>query len=1253
MCNHQYLIKLFKTLYTVLALVLLVPVSYAATDLADRPLFSGSTVPGNVAIAISAEFPTPLGSAYTGSYNNATDYIGYFDFKKCYTYHSDANVELRYFQPVTGVVTLNHQCNAQWSGNFLNYALTQTIDPFRKALTGGYRSVDTADTTVLEKAYASGQGGGVNTPTIGANANLYTPFPWASLSVRISGLGKTFRITGNGDLNSAGVEINGLMPVNPPTNNVYFLYARANVCVIGQLEDNCTQYGANYKPTGLIQKNSAKLNFAALGYLNDSSNNPQRDGAVLRAAMGQVGPLQTNPNAVSTANPKAEWDANTGIFNINPDPNAANASGVTNSGVINYLNKFGLAAQSFKTYDPVSELYYTASRYYRNKGNVASYTNNLNAGRIDGFPVITNWDDPVKYSCQANFIIGIGDTNSWNDGNLPGSIQRNGEPAIPPEVNADLGNGDMSPAATQIVNNLNVTTATDRVGAIQGIGNTLTTNYTGASGATYLMAGMAYDLHTRDMRPDFTGKQTVTTYWLDVLESGFRNDGGTRFNAFYLAAKYGGFDVPANYDPYSAAVTPLTVVQWDKTGAANGGADGDPDNYFRANNPALMIKSLGTAFDKIVNSLQEFSSSFVSPTNTIKNGTITYASSYSNVGWIGEVTASTTTLVGKVETSTLAWNASDRLDTKIALNAGTGWDTSRLITTAKCTPSTLGQQTCTPIPFRLANLSASQTTDLGATNTQQTLNFLRGDRSNEDTATVTNNLYRKRLKALGDIGNSKVIPVGSPNEDYSDAFNPGYSSFKSSYANRSTVVYVGANDGMLHAFNGAATGAATDGAELFAYIPNATFKGPNNIASIDGLVQLSSKTYDHRYYVDATPIVRDVNFGGGNSDWHSLLISGLGKGGKSYFAIDVTDPASMTTENAVASKVKWEFTHIDMGFTYDIPLIVKTARDGWVAVFTSGYNNTDGKGYFFVVKLADGSLIQRIPVNDINQTAGTDAGLAHVGPFIADKYVGIADAAYAGDLLGNVWRLDLRDPGVGNAYPAPLRFAMLTDANGTAQPVTTAPVVNVDARTSKRYVFVGTGKLLATSDINNTQLQTFYGINDGTSAVFSTTATLPTTPTLVTFPIQRANLNNDSTTMLAGIGTAPTNPMGYYVDLGAGPNAVPYRVNVELTSGAGSIAFIANLTEGDACNPGGSYKTYALDYGTGKSTITVGGALVSNLDGLGLGTGVSISNFDDGVSQSVEIRTSNNGGGGGGGGSLSTPGSSIKQLNWRELPTLN
>ncbi|WP_128083111.1 hypothetical protein [Collimonas arenae] len=145
--------------------------SYADVTLFDQPIFTSTVVPGNLMLPLSVEYPTALSQAYpytSNPYTPTTTYLGYFDGGKCYTYVANTTTPASsYFQPYGNATS--HACtststNPLWSGNWLNWAAMQTIDSFRWALTGGYRSVDTATSTILEKAYASGQGGNGETP---------------------------------------------------------------------------------------------------------------------------------------------------------------------------------------------------------------------------------------------------------------------------------------------------------------------------------------------------------------------------------------------------------------------------------------------------------------------------------------------------------------------------------------------------------------------------------------------------------------------------------------------------------------------------------------------------------------------------------------------------------------------------------------------------------------------------------------------------------------------------------------------------------------------------------------------------------------------------------------------------------------------------------------------------------------------------------------------------------------------------------
>lgn len=1255
---ENIMFKHIKKIFTLL--ILAYPLfSIAATDLADKPILTGNSVPGNVAITISAEFPTALTYAYAGTitYSTSTEFIGYFDPKKCYSYDT-AN---HYFIPAA--LASAHTCSSKWSGNFLNWATMQSLDPFRQTLTGGNRIQDTASLTVLEKAWSSGQGGYQNRVASISGKTLIgqsTPFSnWSNFYIRIDMLGNKIWYTGSTSPNVTSANTLALVASTTvvadttadssaaASNKIYQKFGRVKVCdALVALESNCFQYpNGNYKPTGLIQNNAMKLRFSAFGYLADPAHmsdngftgsyttagetrNQNLQGGVLRAKMASLGPMLPVAGSLPITNPNPEWDGNTGIFITNPDSASANLtasnnglalSTVPNSGVINYLNKFGSTAGKYKVFDRTAELYYAAIRYFKNLPNVPAYTDMVGYTTaekqvlIDGFPIITAPVDPINYSCQANFIIGIGDNNTYAAGNLPGSLLTSG--TVPPQVTSD--------------STVDVSIATNRVGALEGLGNIGNSN-------TLLMGGLAFDSHTRDIRSDWTGSQTISTYWLDVLESGFVAE-----NQYVLATKFGGFDVPAGYNPCSTSApctTPPTIpttttgdVTWDKNG------DGIPDNYFMANNPLAMQIGLTNAFADILSKLSGSSNTFAVASPSVQAGAMSFATSYRADTWTGNVVGNTVAFTGDIPVETVAWNASAKLDTQ---GAGTGWDTARKIATSICSAGSSGTQTCIGTPFRPANL-ASLASNFAALTANQTnaINFLRGDASN--TGSLGTASFRSRAHLLGDIVNSKVVAVGPPRAPYTEDFNPGYLAFKNSAVNasRTTVAYVGANDGMLHAFNGVPAG----GNELFAYVPNAVIKGPTNTPFVNGVAALAQPVYDHKYFVDATPAIQDVDFG--SSNWHSILVGGLGKGGKAYYALDVTNPAGITSEGSLSSNVLWEFTHNNMGYSYDTPLIIKTLKYGWTVILTSGYNNADGKGYFFLVNPKTGALLESISTGE--GTITNDAGLAHVNAFVADARNFLVDAAYAGDALGNVWRLDLSGTG---AIPAPKKIA----AFGSTQPITVSPVIEIDKSTLKRYVFVGTGRILADSDVNSTQEQYFYAILDGTqTAPFldGTEGKGPSTlPSGASFPVTPPQMVDDTNTITTtGAIADSTKPMGYYVDLGTNGTS-PYRVNVEMISSAGVIAFAANSLGGNACSPSGNNKLYALTYGGGKSVILDASSnYLSSFVGTGLATSVSffrqdgstttrinISN-DTGTSTSIQVNASSATG--------------FTPLNWRELPT--
>jgi type IV pilus assembly protein PilY1 len=1053
------------------------------------------------------------------------------------------------------------------------------------------------------------------------------------------------------------------------------------------LESNCKQYGSVYKPEGLMQEYAMQLRFGAFGYLNDPTD--LRDGGVMRAKLGSIGPLTPVPGSTAVTNASAEWSSTTGQLAANPDSASASqttsdasAAGfavtVSNSGVINYLNKFGkLTTNPYKSKDPVGEMYYAATRYFRNQGNVASYSSLAGAADqptlarwIDGFPVIRNWTDPIQYSCQKNFILGIGDVYTHYDNNLPGTVLTSSpaiEPTMPSEVSGDTA--------------VNVTTATNMVGTLEGISNLGSTRTGSASHGSYYIAGLAYDAHTKDIRSDLTGQQTISTYWLDVRE----NQTYLSKNQYWLAAKYGGFDVPSGFDPYATSngTSTLASTTWTRPGQTVG-ADSRPNNYFIASDPQAMADGLRAAFARIASENEAASTTAFSTTTAkvTRTGTASYATKYNPRDWTGDVEASEITFNQYgVPELTSRWSAAT------LLNATT--PTNRKIVTC-CT------STGAALPFRATDLAAatlhartnygSFTNVPGVTGAQTASNYvdyLRGVRTMETS--YSGGIYRSRAGVLGDIVGSRANPVGKPSFPYADLFNAGYSTFKTSYASRKTVVYVGANDGMLHAFGGTLpvsgtcpTG-GTCGNELFAYIPSFAYGANNTIAADRGLASLGNPNFSHRFLVDGTAQNFDVDFFNTPSptatanDWRTILIGGLGKGGNGYYALDVTDPSAWTSETAVAGKVLWEFTDSRMGQSYGEPVVVKTRKYGWTAILPSGYNNSDGKGYLFLVNPRTGALLEAIETSEGSTTAPLN--LAHINAYVPSFRDFTADSVYAGDLRGNVWRFDLT--GTPTAYPAPTKIATLVDGAGNAQPVTTRPLIELDPSSNKRYVVVATGRLMADSDIGNMQRQTVYVIADGTSGAgeFYTSSTLPSG---ASFPVGRSQLNNNSNP-LTGIGSSPTQVMGWYLDLLVPTSGPSERVNTDMTANLGSILVAVNQPDGQACQGGGTGRLLGLRLSDGRTVLTQENAstgttdlvasrsvnsVITNLSFLTVsgqtrayyGTSSSSGTTGSGVGQGTVSATSRCGtltNGRMDCSEIDTGGGVVRRLNWREVQTAN
>lgn len=460
------------------------------------------------------------------------------------------------------------------------------------------------------------------------------------------------------------------------------------------------------------------------------------------------------------------------------------------------------------------------------------------------------------------------------------------------------------------------------------------------------------------------------------------------------------------------------------------------------------------------------------------------------------------------------------------------------------------------------------------------VNFLRGNNGYEDRAsnvdgTDDNRLYRFRETTLGDLVDSTPVYVSSPKANYAD---PGYGpdstvgSFKTAQAGRAANIYIGANDGMLHAI------AATTGEERWAYVPSMV---------LDNMWKLADKNYgngvDHSYYVDGDIVINDVCISDCTSTtsavWKTILVAGLNGGGKGYFALDITNPGTPV--------LLWEFASTpdtigdisfdsDLGYSYGNPIITKKSDGTWVVVITSGYNNTTGsnagKGFLYVLNATNGTILTKYATGAGD--SATPSGLAKINAYVNEAETNNeAKFVYGGDLLGNLWRFD-----VNNAQSStnPFKIAVLKDPSGNTQPITVRP--ELAEINGKRILYVGTGRYLGTSDLTDTQQQSIYAISDDSSVV-STLDSPRTSSTMV-----NQVLINDTATATRTI-QSPAKQVnfatgrGWYIDF---PDSGE-RQNVPAQLVFGTLLLPTTVPSNTVCSPGGYGWLNFLNYKTGAS----------------------------------------------------------------------
>lgn len=906
------------------------------------------------------------------------------------------------------------------------------------------------------------------------------------------------------------------------------------------LESNCVLYGngTSYKPVGELQRNGDQMRFGVFSYYNANDV----DNAVMRSKAKYVAPTKWTASG-PTSNSNMEWSATDGTLVTNPDPTeATNSQGgaVSNSGVINYINKFGLTSQSYKTYDNVGKLYYETLKYLRGLQPTTAFYNKATTGNGDGFPIITTWDDPIQYSCQKNFIITMGDTHTWCDKRLPGGLFTSGGSCGP--YNSQTADFSSLGGDTGV----DVGLWTNKLGTLEGNSN-LATTWTENS-ASFYMSGLAYWAAYNGFRTKDGKSMKAKTYVIDVQEYA---DLGQNTQYWY-ATKYGGADkFNSDGSPYDStinetpAITPPTKDSWWTNSTQTTGKW--PKTLLPAGDPDRMIDAVKTAFGDIAAKSGTASAAALSSgTLNTNTGLYVYQSSYNSSDWSGDVSAYHINSTNLTQDLTPTWKATDFL-TRDILNPASGtppWQTRRIITfndglNADSTESTATngrrgvefQASTTSTNGFTTNFSPRQQALLSlnpgsipADTGSDRVDYLRGDKSNEKP---DGQQWRLRNSPLGDFVNSSAVYVRRPSAaeiPYADQST--FNSYVTAVASRTPVVYAGSNDGMLHVFNAsdasddgtsAAAKTANSGKEMLAYVPAAVY--PN-------LKNLTSDPYTHNYFVDNTPVIADAQLSSAactpSSDttkcWRTVVTGGLGGGGQGIYALNGTDPSTFGSASA-ASLVFWEFTDqddADLGNTFGQPLVRKMNNGKWAVIFGNGYNNTaadgkassDGRAYLYILMLdgpgpfssargnqwtlgTDYYKIQLTAPNEGSTTPLSPAnGLSTV--YGVDKNGdNLVDYLYAGDRYGNLWKIDVSSSNPaswGSAFgssstPLPLFTAVTADSTPKRQQITTSPFVQPNPNGGFMVMF-GTGSFVDISDNTGPfDTDSFYGIwdkDDGT-----------------------------------------------------------------------------------------------------------------------------------------------------------------------------
>lgn len=623
--------------------------------------------------------------------------------------------------------------------------------------------------------------------------------------------------------------------------------------------------------------------------------------------------------------------------------------------------------------------------------------------------------------------------------------------------------------------------------------------------------------------------------------------------------------------------------------------------YFSATDPSTLASSLATALNAIKAISGSAAAAATSTLQPVAGNNQIFLPKFTSVEWTGDLLSLTINpTTGAVsDPANATWSAKTQLDQTapsarkvyyFKKDAAANTGTLKSFTYANLTADSLNgnfDNFCSKTglsgaaPQQCATLVPSDVT-IAAVGSNL-VSYLLG--------TDFTGVYRTHTSRLGDIVNASPVYLGAPPFIYTEnsyasfASNPlGPLGSNTGTGARPGVVYAAANDGMLHAFDG------KTGNEKWAYFPSMV---------LSNLYKLADTAYsnNHQSYVDASPTIGDIFVPGVSDRWKSILVGGLGAGGRGYYALDVTDPDN--------PKALWEFTETDLGLTFGNPIITKLKNGTWVVVFASGYNNVsagDGNGHLYVLDAKTGALMKKLPTYTSGTTpAGTTttpSGLTKINAWVDSPIDNTAKRFYGGDLLGNLWRFDVDNLVTPNGAALPLAKFQV---GGVPQPITTRPeLAEITANGGTRdIVLVSTGEYLGTSDLSTTGQQSIYAIQDKLTG--TGLGDVRAGGTLVTQTLtQTTSASSQKIRTVTSNAVDWSQKNGWMVDLlSAGE-----RVNVDMVLQFNTLVVASNIPNSDACTVGGESWLYQLSVGTGSNISSAADKAAAVWEGASMTAGI-------------------------------------------------